>query len=717
MKNGDYNQLSSNSPLESELLEDNRRKKREQGQKQQRERHKGKSVSTILTDILSVVLIPASMLVMECLCKQRIFGSVVDGKLIYLVCFCLALGFLFSAVSMLFSGKGRRRMDTIVLALSAVLCSFHMSYQNNFHSFFSWQTLGQAKDVVQFWKEALEAALGVWYLILAFFVPVFFLCFFGKKLFPDSTKRNAKLGAVTLCAALALYLPMLGVLQFFRFSEDLYTPYYYYTYLQSDLEQTFQYYGVLNATRLDVKQLIFGAPEENMDFLDDSIPVSYTDYSDVSSTDINGNVEYGYNVMDIDFKRAEDSTSDRKLKNMDMYFGSLEPTRKNEYTGMFAGKNLIFLTLEGFSDKIIDPEFTPMLYKMSTEGFVFENSYNSIWGGSTATGEYANMTGNFYTTANCLKLSGSTYQPFALGNQFAKLGYKTFAYHNNSYTYYGRNHSHPNFGYTYKAIDNGLKLKYNGWPRSDEEMALATVDDYIGTGEPFHAYYMTVSGHANYSYGGNQMANKHSAAVEERYQNYPSEVRAYIACQYEVELMLQALVNKLDEAGILEDTVFAMEADHYPYALKDASLARLYGLPAKDIRQNFDLYRNRFILWCASMEEPVVVTKPCSTIDIVPTLSNLFGLEYDSRLLMGSDILAEGDHFALLKVKGWSWISTEGTYIASWNRFIPSETCTLSDEQKKEYINQMNAVVKAKSSYSMRILDLDYYRHILAKGQ
>ena len=104
--------------------------------------------------------------------------------------------------------------------------------------------------------------------------------------------------------------------------------------------------------------------------------------------------------------------------------------------------------------------------------------------------------------------------------------------------------------------------------------------------------------------------------------------------------------------------------------------------------------------------------KPCSTIDTLPTLSNLFGLEYDSRLLMGSDILAEGDHFALLKVNGWSWISTQGEYTASEKRFVPSDECTLSQEEQSEYVSRMNKIVRAKTTYSKQILDKDYYKHI-----
>ena len=90
-------------------------------------------------------------------------------------------------------------------------------------------------------------------------------------------------------------------------------------------------------------------------------------------------------------------------------------TQQNEYTGLFRGKNLIFLTLEGFSDKAIAPQRTPTLYKMATEGFRFTNFYDSLWGGSTVSGEYSNLTGNFYNTATCLAKCGSQLNYSATG--------------------------------------------------------------------------------------------------------------------------------------------------------------------------------------------------------------------------------------------------------------------------------------------------------------
>ena len=107
----------------------------------------------------------------------------------------------------------------------------------------------------------------------------------------------------------------------------------------------------------------------------------------------------------------------------------------------------------------------------------------------------------------------------------------------------------------------------------------------------------------NYTYIGNSMDSYHRSEVENL--PYSNEVKPYIATQLEVEKALTYLVEKLDEAGKLDDTVFAMCADHYPYGMTDAGLAELYNLDINNIRDNLELYKNSFILYCSSMENPI----------------------------------------------------------------------------------------------------------------
>ena len=75
------------------------------------------------------------------------------------------------------------------------------------------------------------------------------------------------------------------------------------------------------------------------------------------------------------------------------------------------------------------------------------------------------------------------------------------------------------------------------------------------------------------------------------------------------------------------------------------------------------------------MEEAVTVSEPCSAVDIVPTLSNLFGLEYDSRLLSGRDVLDQdydpADAYGSIPLvilptaAGNSWATAAGVYESS----------------------------------------------------
>ena len=190
-------------------------------------------------------------------------------------------------------------------------------------------------------------------------------------------------------------------------------------------------------------------------------------------------------------------------------------------------------------------------------------------------------------------------------------------------------------GYDYKGANGGGLVVKETWPESDLEMMEVTIPEFIHD-EKFHVYYMTVSGHMYYTFAGNYMSAKNKAYVEGL--PYSNNVKAYIAAQKELDLALEYLINELDKNGVLDKTVIAMSADHYPYGLTNEEISEVAGHP---IEENFELYKNIFILWNSKMEEPVIVDKYCSSLDIMPTLNNLFGIPYDSRLFMGQDILSD----------------------------------------------------------------------------
>jgi phosphoglycerol transferase MdoB-like AlkP superfamily enzyme len=332
---------------------------------------------------------------------------------------------------------------------------------------------------------------------------------------------------------------------------------------------------------------------------------------------------------------------------------------------------------------------------------------------------------------------GKTYQPFALGNQFKALGYTVKGYHAWTYTYYNRHLSHPSLGYEwigynrngvsgYSGLENFKDISGQGmsfpWVPSDYDTARITVNDFINE-EPFHVYYMTISGHTNYNWSGNAMCKKHRAEINSYCQqyglSYSEEVKAYLACQLEVEMMLTELVERLEAAGKLDNTVFVMGTDHYPYGLSDSSLAELYGIPLEGLHSNFELYRNTLIIWNSAMKEPIYIDTPCSAIDILPTVSNLFGLPFDSRLMAGTDVLSGTDPIVIVNFdKGagsWNWLTRYGSYKTVGKVFTTNEGFSASQAEINAYVKQINNLISAKRVATFNVLEYDYYSFVFGK--
>ena len=403
------------------------------------------------------------------------------------------------------------------------------------------------------------------------------------------------------------------------------------------------------------------------------------------------------------------------------YIENKEPVNTNEYTGMFKGYNLIFLTAEGFSTYAIDEELTPTLYRMANSGFVCNNYYVPLWYTSTSDGEYVNMTGLIPGRMHSMRYSAGNVQPFVLPAFFASEGVHSYAYHNNTLSYYDRHMSHPNMGYEFKACklgdldvtqwgDKVFEMDQpNQWPASDYNMMVATVPEYVGE-DRFHVYYMTVSGHMYYSFKGNAMSQKNRELVEDL--EMSENAKAYIACNIELDRAMEELLKQLEEAGQLENTVICLSADHYPYSMSETEYEELAG---KDLSEGKDLYRNTLILWNAGMEEPIFIDKACYSLDLLPTLLNLFGFDYDSRMYVGQDILSDREGMVIFSNRDFltdSVIFIEKGDITTWlqdeegNDIIP-------DDEKDDYLAAARKQVKDCYNFSTYILQENYYADVL----
>lgn len=635
-----------------------------------------------------------------------------EMPLVYILLFSAAMGLLLSVLVDLLPRKAAHIVTYALCVGWTVLTCIEYCCKSYFKTYwglgFVMQMTGNV--VGNFFTTMMEIIVSRLLFILLAFVPLAALIIFHRHLLPGRQLRGR-----TRLLALAGFIVFQAAGSALCYTGE-YKADYTYNFITDRAVPNF---GLSASVRLELQYTLFGLPDAPV------IQVAEPEPEPEPSP-----VVYDYNKMDLDFEAESQLVGGQTLANMHKYFSSLTASQKNEYTGMFEGKNLIQITAEAFSPYVISKELTPTLYKLTHEGFVFNNYYQPGWGQSTTGGEFAAMTGVIPTWINnnlSFYVSHKDYMPFALGNQFRALGYTTVAYHNNVYTYYNRHLTHPNLGYDYYGQGNGLNITGPGWPYSDLEMmeltAPAYIEDYVQNGKPFHAYYMTVSGHANWGWG-NAMSAKNREAAVATYPNASQPVQGYIAANLELEYALTYLLEQLEAAGIADDTVICLTADHYPYALVTDEVDYYQELSGKqDSELDISRYRNTLILWSGSMEQPVTVNTPCSSIDIIPTLSNLFGLTYDSRLLSGRDVFAENYNASQASTcmplvilptnRGNSWITAAGTYDAKTRTFTPNPGITVADD----YVDTVTSLVDAKFYYARQLIQYDYAGVVLHHPQ
>lgn len=638
------------------------------------------------------------------------------GFSVYIVLFAVSLALLLAISCSAFSKKAGRIICFVLTSILFLIYAVQLVYYRFCDSFMSVVQLGMGGDALTNFGEAAlikigESLLGI--ILLA--VPLIALIILTKKDKAETQRLPVPLVIAQIILFVALHfgavacLPLAGT--------ELYSPYDIYknSFVLSMSEKEF---GVLTTLRLEFRNLFFGSEQNE---IIDTPAINPDDIPELDDNPEQDNqpqqIVYKDNVTDIDFEKLISEETDADIIELHNYFKNRIPSKQNEYTGMFKDYNLILLVAESFSPYLLDEERTPTLYKMATEGFIFNDYYSTVCD-NTSNGEYAILTGmlpdaSLYNKGwwafyeyNSFTASKNNLLPFCIGNQYKDKGYGAYAFHYYNHNYYGRNKTHPNLGYEFFAMNQGFK-KNGHWPTSDLDMMKQSVSKFLtpdenGNINPFHAYFLTFSGHMPYNFGNNDMAIKNKSFVSDL--EYSTAVKAYIAGSQELEYALQYLLQELEEAGELDNTLIALACDHYPYSL---GLKKLSELAGKELDNYYDKYRSSFILWSASMQEPIEVDVPCCSLDILPTLSNLLGLEYDSRLLLGKDILSEGNHIAILADR--SFVTDRIFYNCTNGEITLRDGIT---EISDSYVEYFQTEIKNKFTVSTKMLYNDYYNAV-----
>lgn len=605
--------------------------------------------------------------------------------------FCMPLSIILYIFTTLFSEKTNKRVSNIIVLLLYVVFFAQMVYYQVYNSVFSIYSMTNGGQVFEFWRTILLTVVSNIYNYICLTIPVIGYFILKNKVF-DFTKNNLIVTGVTFAGFLLFSSISFAYVGIDR--KDIYSSYNLYFNTHAPILSA-KKFGLLSTMGIDLNRTIFGMEEKKIEIIIDKNESESTEVKDY------------YNNLEIDFEKLKENEDDENIVMMHNYFSSLEGTKKNEYTGMFEGKNIVFFLAESLDPIAIDKDLTPTLYKLSNSGFNFTNYYAPLYPASTADGEFRTEWSLISSRGDTLTLYANkdVYSPYLFVNSFND--YNINIYHNYNGDYYNRRKYFKALGYeNFKACYYGLNLPCGTFHESDLDMVNITFDEYINSEEPFFTYYITLSGHLSYAKNSNKVAQKNWELVENL--PYSDKVKGYLASNIELDRALESLIQKLSDADKLDDTVIVLTPDHYPYGLSNKQINEVSLINRDD---DFELYRSELIIWNSQMKDTIEIDKVGSNPDVLPTVLNLFGKEYDSRLIMGKDLLSDNEGLVVLANR--SWITDSVRYNSITGDIIIKDGGVIEEA----YINNVNNTVDNQFKISNMILESNYYEKIFKQEE
>lgn len=420
---------------------------------------------------------------------------------------------------------------------------------------------------------------------------------------------------------------------------------------------------------------------------------------------------FTYIRIDLESNFGEEAPVDEVEDEIADFMSEFPEHEINDYTGYFEGKNLILIMAESLDTYAVDPLVMPNLYGMLDHAWYFENYYSPLYYRNTADTEFMTQT-SFYPHSG-VELSMEAFKDntflYTLPRMFENLGFTTMAFHDYTDYFYPRSNFDPNtLGYEsyYGAVDMGLLEEPDGyiadhnWP--SDTLMMEQVLTHLEGEDQFFTYILTVSGHLPYDdtheIAVNNLETITNLFLENDRELPVDSILYYLAAQYEFDQSLGILLAGLEEENQLDDTVIMIYGDHYAYGL-DMEDIWAYDTVKEDF-STLDIHNVPMFIYHPSLDQQTI-SNTMSSIDIMPTLSNLFGLGIDYQKVMGQDALDDIPNVVLLS--NGSIISDHYSYNIETDTFLTEEESYLEEA----YI--MNNYMIHKKLISNMILENDYF--------
>lgn len=468
-------------------------------------------------------------------------------------------------------------------------------------------------------------------------------------------------------------------------------------------------YGVAMFVFCDIKSNILGIDADYVMSLEENSNNNPKDKENTSSAP----VDKTRTIDDTAWKKLIENTSDSTFKTLNNYFINRNITQKNDMTGIFKGKNLIIIMMESTNEiSILNKEYFPTLYKMYHEGISFQNNFSPRNNCSTGNNEFTVLSSLFTINNTCTANAYASNKYFeGVFNIFNNAGYKTAAFHDYTEKFYRRSKTLPNLGANaYYGVEK-LGIPYStSYTEADDQDMFKAAKQYYMTEDQFMAYFATVSPHQSYI-----ASQTCSDRYFDKYRElgYSANLSRYLSKVQVMDEAFAELLKELEDAGKLDDTVIAIFGDHFPYGLADSQINEYLKAnnAAYTINRNSTTNKNvdrtPMIIYNSEIE-PIVVKDYTTIIDLLPTLLNMFDMDYDPRLYLGTDVFSES-HASRAVFADGSWTDENGYYHAPNSKMNYLEGAKTYSTDEIVYINQE---ISKRQKMSESAIRSNYFKYL-----
>lgn len=616
--------------------------------------------------------------------------SILDWAVLRIFISSNILSLVISIITCFLSEKMSRIIEVVILLFASLYAICQAGFENFLGVYISIGTssqLGAVKDYIADYIDSFNSVF--WIIGIPFLIFLFYKLFIEKILFRSFyiekssifTKRKQRRSMVLF----SIFVFFLCVI-------------YYKTlvleFMQNELqlESTYKLFQNADNPNISVNQFgtsMFGLLDIKTNFFrkEDNLVIEFDEREEDEVITSNSRI-----IDDTAWIQLQQETTNPNYKTLNSYFMNRRITDKNEYTGLFEGKNLIVIMLESVGEVFVNPEYYPTFYKMYTEGYSFSNNYSPRNSCATGNNEMSGMISLFSINRICTanQYKNNRYEESIFGI-FNKAGYKTSSFHNYDEMYYARSTIHKNMGsgafYGVKDLGIPYTTEYKEWP--SDVLLMERAMERIDTTKPFMTWLTTVTSHQPY-YMSSEYGDKYLDYFANT--NYSMSVKRYLSKLKELDLALARLLQLLEEKGILEDTVIVMYGDHYPYGLRDEDVFSV--LPDAQSKNNIE--QTPFVIYNSELKRKHF-TEYTSYLNVLPTVANLFNLDYDPRLYIGEDVLAT-DYKTSYKNRvlfaDGSWENDIAYYNATTGKITYYGNERYSNEEIVEFNKEISNMIK-----------------------